>query len=65
MNEPSRYARQASATVPLAVGEKLRIDAYNGDGEGTLLRDTYERKEIGLELLQRLEHWIVVRIEQG
>jgi len=64
--ERSRFSRQTSTTFLLpGVGEKIRIDAYSGDGEGTLLNHTYEREESGLVLKESQADWLEVHIELG
>ena len=70
-DERSRFPRQTSTTFPLPpIGEKIRIDAYSGDGEGTLLNHTYEREESGLVLKEsqanRLEvHMSMIGVPPG
>lgn len=65
-DEPSPYAKRATVTFPLpAIGQEVRIDAYSGDGEGTLLNRTYKREENGLTLKGSQINAVEVRIEQG
>jgi hypothetical protein len=52
-DEQSPYPKRASATFPLpSVGEKIRIDVYNGDGEGEGRSAEYLVTENGLEVKQ-------------